>query len=169
MRVFISGSAPLSEELFNQFRATTGCAILERYEMPQTIIITSNPYEQELRKPLSVGYSLPRVQIRVIGQTGCQMNPGEVREVCIKGSNVFRVIGKILKKLRNLLLESGSSLEILDIKILKIILDYISLAIRKISLLAMGIMCIRKRLKVVWKSRKQCKKYCLWDTQCGPW
>ena len=89
MRVFISGSAPLSEDLFNQFSDTVGYTILERYGMTETLIITSNPYEVELRKAKSVGYPLPRTAVRIIGQDGKDVTPGEVGEVCIKGGNVF--------------------------------------------------------------------------------
>jgi len=43
MRVFISGSAPLSENLYHRFEATTGIRILERYGMTEAGMITSNP------------------------------------------------------------------------------------------------------------------------------
>ena len=89
MRVFISGSAPLSEDLFNQFRDTVGYTILERYGMTETLIITSNAYEVGLRKAKSVGYPLPRTAIRLIGQDCNDVAPGEVGEVCIRGGNVF--------------------------------------------------------------------------------
>lgn len=89
MRAFISGSAPLSEDLFNQFRDIIGYTILERYGMTEALIITSNPYEVESRKAKSVGYPLPRTAIRIIGQDGKDLTPGEVGEVCIKGGNVF--------------------------------------------------------------------------------
>ena len=90
MRVFISGSAPLSEELFARFYAATGFRILERYGMTETQMIVSNPYEQERRIPQSVGYPLPGVQVRVASDTGLDVTPGEVGEVLVKGENVFR-------------------------------------------------------------------------------
>ena len=43
MRLFISGSAPLLAETHQEFRARTGHAILERYGMTETGMITSNP------------------------------------------------------------------------------------------------------------------------------
>jgi len=90
MRVFISGSAPLSENLFEQFHLATGHRILERYGMTETGMITSNPIEAAFRKAGSAGYPLPGVEIRVIGTDGKDVKPGEVGEVCIKGSNVFK-------------------------------------------------------------------------------
>ena len=90
MRVFISGSAPLSENLFEQFHLATGHRILERYGMTETGMITSNPIESASRKAGSAGYPLPGVEIRVIGKDGGDVKPGDVGEVCIKGSNVFK-------------------------------------------------------------------------------
>ena len=90
IRVFISGSAPLSENLFEQFHLATGHRILERYGMTETGMITSNPIEAAARKAGSAGYPLPGVEIRVIGTDGKDVKPGDVGEVCIKGSNVFK-------------------------------------------------------------------------------
>jgi malonyl-CoA/methylmalonyl-CoA synthetase len=38
-----SGSAPLLIETFNEWKHRTGHAILERYGMSETIMLTSNP------------------------------------------------------------------------------------------------------------------------------
>ncbi|MBL7177522.1 MAG: AMP-binding protein [Desulfobacteraceae bacterium] len=89
MRVFICGSAPLSEELFDQFNRSVGHRILERYGMTETIIITSNPYESDLRKAKSVGYTLPTVEIRIVSDNGQDVTTGNVGEVLIRGGNVF--------------------------------------------------------------------------------
>uniref|UniRef100_A0A914RXV1 Uncharacterized protein n=1 Tax=Parascaris equorum TaxID=6256 RepID=A0A914RXV1_PAREQ len=52
---YYSGSAPLSLPLWQEFRRRTGSAILERYGMTETAVITSNVYEEEDRVPGSVG------------------------------------------------------------------------------------------------------------------
>jgi malonyl-CoA/methylmalonyl-CoA synthetase len=44
MRLFVSGSAPLSTETHKEFSARTGHAILERYGITETNMNTSNPY-----------------------------------------------------------------------------------------------------------------------------
>lgn len=90
MRLFISGSAPLSEELFERFYSATGFPILERYGMTETQIIASNPYEPEKRIPKSVGYPLPGIQIRLISESGVDVKPGEIGELLVKGGNVFK-------------------------------------------------------------------------------
>ena len=45
MRLFISGSAPLTEQTFREFENRTGMQILERYGMSETLMNTSNPLE----------------------------------------------------------------------------------------------------------------------------
>ncbi|MEM8561363.1 MAG: AMP-binding protein, partial [Pseudomonadota bacterium] len=58
MRLFISGSAPLTEQTFEAFLTHTGERILERYGMTETGMITSNPLDGE-RIAGTVGYALP--------------------------------------------------------------------------------------------------------------
>ncbi|MBI5439743.1 MAG: AMP-binding protein, partial [Deltaproteobacteria bacterium] len=90
MRVFISGSAPLSDHLFHRFEAATGFRILERYGMTETGMNTSNLLDPPGRVAKSVGYPLPGVAIRVVGPDGTDVAPGDVGEVWIRGDNVFK-------------------------------------------------------------------------------
>ncbi len=90
MRVFISGSAPLSETLFQRFEETTGFRILERYGMTEAQMIASNPLEPARRVSKSVGYPLPGVEIRLASPEGVTVRPGEIGEVRVKGENVFK-------------------------------------------------------------------------------
>ena len=79
MRLFVSGSAPLSAETHKEFQARTGHAILERYGMTETNMNTSNPYDGE-RIPGSVGLPLPGVEIRVTDpETGARAAAGRDR------------------------------------------------------------------------------------------
>jgi len=89
MRLFISGSAPLSK-LFLRFAETTGFRILERYGMTEAGMISSNPLEPSKRKSRSVGYPLPGVRIRIVSPGGRDVSLGEVGEVWIQGENVFK-------------------------------------------------------------------------------
>jgi malonyl-CoA/methylmalonyl-CoA synthetase len=81
MRLFISGSAPLLESAFEAFEARTGHRILERYGMSEAVIITTNPLEGE-RKPGSVGFPLPGVDLRIGGGE-------ETGVIEIRGPSVF--------------------------------------------------------------------------------
>ena len=90
MRVFISGSAPLSENLFDRFGKVTGFRILERYGMTEAGMIASNLIDLPGRKARSVGYPLPGVNVRIVSEKGVDVKPGEVGEVWIQGDNVFK-------------------------------------------------------------------------------
>jgi malonyl-CoA/methylmalonyl-CoA synthetase len=88
VRVFISGSAPLLLDTFDEWRSRTGQAILERYGMSEAGMITSNPYEGE-RRGGTVGFPLPGVSVRAAASDGRILGPGEPGEVQIQGPNVF--------------------------------------------------------------------------------
>ncbi len=89
MRVFISGSAPLSPETHDRFKARTGHAILERYGMTETGMIASNPYDGD-RKPGAVGFPLPGVEVRVTNEAGRPAAEGETGGIEVRGPNVFK-------------------------------------------------------------------------------
>jgi malonyl-CoA/methylmalonyl-CoA synthetase len=77
MRLFVSGSAPLPVQVFEQFRERFGHTILERYGMTETFMTLSNPYDGE-RRAGTVGFALPGVSARIVD--------GELQ---VKGPTVF--------------------------------------------------------------------------------
>jgi malonyl-CoA/methylmalonyl-CoA synthetase len=90
MRLFISGSAPLSAETHRAWLARTGHAILERYGMTETSMIASNPYDGE-RVPGAVGFPLPGVELRIAEpKSGAALEPGEVGMIELRGPNVCK-------------------------------------------------------------------------------
>ena len=90
MRLFISGSAPLLPETYEEFTRRTGHHILERYGMTETNMITSNPYNGE-RRPGTVGKPLPDVKIKINDpQTGREKANGEIGMIEVRGPNVFK-------------------------------------------------------------------------------
>jgi malonyl-CoA/methylmalonyl-CoA synthetase len=88
MRLFVSGSAPLSARVFDNFRKLFGHEILERYGMTETLMNTSNPYKGE-RRPGTVGQPLPGVSVRLLDREGQPVPDGETGELHISGPNVF--------------------------------------------------------------------------------
>ncbi len=88
MRLFISGSAPLLKETFDEFTARTGHTILERYGMTEGGMFTSNPYDAE-RRGGTVGFPLPGTTIRIVDDAGTQVKAGEVGNILVKGPQVF--------------------------------------------------------------------------------
>ncbi len=88
IRLFVSGSAPLLAETHRSFSERTGHAILERYGMTETVMLTSNPYDGE-RRAGTVGYPLPGVSVRIMDNDEKPLPKGEVGHVQVKGPNVF--------------------------------------------------------------------------------
>ena len=105
MRLFISGSAPLLIETFNQWQTRTGHTILERYGMSETIMLTSNPCGPDARHGGAtervggtVGFALPGVDLRVVDDAGQPVAPGEVGGIEVRGANVFKGYWRMLEK-----------------------------------------------------------------------
>lgn len=91
MRLFISGSAPLLKETFDEWEQRTGHRILERYGMSETIMLTSNPYDPAdgERRGGTVGFPLPGVGLRVHDDQGQPLPTGEIGGIQVKGPSVF--------------------------------------------------------------------------------
>ena len=94
MRLFISGSAPLLIETWHAWRDRTGHAILERYGMSETLMLTSNPCRAEdgdhgQRLGGTVGPALPGVGLRVLRDDGSACAVDEIGHVQVRGPNVF--------------------------------------------------------------------------------
>jgi malonyl-CoA/methylmalonyl-CoA synthetase len=88
MRLFVSGSAPLPAQIFEEFRAQFGHNILERYGMSETLMNIGNPYEGE-RRPGSVGLPMPGVSVKLLDENGQPVSDGQTGEVYLQGANIF--------------------------------------------------------------------------------
>ena len=96
VRLFISGSAPLSPATHAEWQARTGHVILERYGMTETNMITSNPYDGE-RRAGTVGMALPGVEVRITGPSGV-LPPGVAGAIEVRGPNVFKGYWRLPEK-----------------------------------------------------------------------
>ncbi len=88
MRLFVSGSAPLSKDLFYQLKKILGHEILERAGMSETMMNFSNPYDGE-RIPGSVGPCLPGVKVKIVDKNFNEVSADTEGEILLKGPNVF--------------------------------------------------------------------------------
>ena len=96
MRLFISGSAPMLVDTFDEWQQRTAHTVLERYGMSETLMLTSNPYRaderfggSDLRLGGSVGFPLPGVPVRIANALHQEVAEGEVGSIQVKGANVF--------------------------------------------------------------------------------
>ncbi|PRP94165.1 Long-chain-fatty-acid--CoA ligase [Enhygromyxa salina] len=87
-RLFTSGSAALSAELWQRFVDLTGQRIVERYGMSETLITLSNPYVG-LRQPGSVGQPVPGCDAAIIDEEGDELPPGEPGELIVVSNGIM--------------------------------------------------------------------------------
>ena len=105
-RLFISGSAPLLERNFLDFKSRTGKAILERYGMTETGINTSNPLEGE-RIPGSVGRPLSNVKLRITDNHDRNIDVNEIGHIQVKGDSIFAGYWKKQEQRKHYFTEDG--------------------------------------------------------------
>lgn len=98
MRLFTSGSAPLLAETHIAWKRRSGHAILERYGMTETGMITSNPYSGD-RIAGTVGIALPGTEVRVVDQeSGSGLPRGKIGMIEVRGDNVFKGYWRLPEK-----------------------------------------------------------------------
>lgn len=88
IRLFTSGSAPMTEAVHEEFAARTGHRILERYGMTEAGMITSNPYDGD-RVAGTVGFPLPGVRIHIRNDQGDLCEPDELGVLEIQSPGLF--------------------------------------------------------------------------------
>jgi malonyl-CoA/methylmalonyl-CoA synthetase len=89
LRLCVSGSAALSADVHDTFRARFGMDILERYGATEFGFALSNRYGGP-RVPGSVGVPFPGTRVRIAdGATREPTAAGEVGELLVNGPNVF--------------------------------------------------------------------------------
>ncbi len=91
MRVFVSGSAPMTLQLHEQFEARTGHRVVERYGLTEGMILTSSPLDDRL-VPGTVGFPLRGVTLRISPDeavSGAEASSDSIGEVQVKSPGEF--------------------------------------------------------------------------------
>jgi malonyl-CoA/methylmalonyl-CoA synthetase len=88
LRVMMSGSAALPVKTLSRWREISGHTLLERYGMTEIGMALSNPLTGE-RRPGCVGTPLPGVEVRLVDETGREVEAGMPGELEVRGASVF--------------------------------------------------------------------------------
>ncbi len=88
MRLFTSGSAPLTTQVHEEFFQRCGHKILERYGATETMILTSNPVHGD-RRAGSVGLPLPGVELRIADESDQPLPTGSIGMIQVRGAGLF--------------------------------------------------------------------------------
>ncbi|HEY4689007.1 MAG TPA: acyl-CoA synthetase [Anaerolineae bacterium] len=90
IRLYVSGSAPLSTHTFDEFERVFGQRILERYGMTETLMNLTNPYDGE-RRAGTVGQPFPGQEARIVDvQTRQPIRDERPGEIQVRGPHVFK-------------------------------------------------------------------------------
>jgi malonyl-CoA/methylmalonyl-CoA synthetase len=88
LRLMMSGSAALPVKTLERWREISGHTLLERYGMTEIGMALANPLGGE-RRPGCVGMPLPGVEVRLVDETGHEVETGTPGELEVRGPSVF--------------------------------------------------------------------------------
>lgn len=90
MKAAISGTAPLPQALKERIVAHFGEGVLyERYGTTETSIACCLRPADQLRKQACIGLPFPATQLKVVGDEGAELPPGEVGELAVLSPYMF--------------------------------------------------------------------------------
>lgn len=90
LRFCISGGAAMPEEVMKKFEEKFDVPIYEGYGPTECSPVTNVNPIGGTRKILSVGLSLPDVEMQIMNSNGQALTNGEIGEICVKGPNVMQ-------------------------------------------------------------------------------
>ncbi|MDI1289333.1 MAG: AMP-binding protein [bacterium] len=90
VRLLSSGGSPLPARVFSEFAELTGLEIFEGYGMTETAPVVATTLVSGTPKAGSVGRALPGLEIRMVDESGIEVDDGDPGEVWVRGPSVFR-------------------------------------------------------------------------------
>ncbi len=90
VRLWVSGGAPLNKEVIERWNNDLGKHIFEGYGLSEAgPAVTVQPLDGVFKSG-SVGRPFKGIELKVVNEEGQALDPGEVGEVTIKGSNIMK-------------------------------------------------------------------------------
>ncbi|WP_246210608.1 AMP-binding protein [Nocardioides piscis] len=89
VRLVLSGSAPLSSEVIEEFTGLTGIPVHQGYGLTEASpVVTSTLCSQHLQNG-SVGAALPGIDLRLVDETGDPVPGEDPGQIQVRGANLF--------------------------------------------------------------------------------
>jgi long-chain acyl-CoA synthetase len=89
VRTLISGAAPLSPAVFEEFAVRAGNPVWEGYGLTEASPVVSSTMVGRRAKPGCVGSPLPGVEVRLVDESGETADPEDTGEIWVRGANLF--------------------------------------------------------------------------------
>jgi long-chain acyl-CoA synthetase len=89
LRMCLSGAAPLPAQILKEFEEKFHIPLIEGYGLSEASpVVTKNPLDGT-RVPGSIGLPIPHVEVSIQNESGVELGPDQVGEVCVRGGNVM--------------------------------------------------------------------------------
>ena len=90
LRMCVSGAAPLPGQVLKEFEEKFHIPLIEGYGLSEASpVVTKNPLDGT-RKAGSIGLPIPNVEVSIQDESGRQLGPNEIGELCVRGGNVMQ-------------------------------------------------------------------------------
>ncbi len=89
VRLAVSGAAPLSLEVAEQFEERFGIPIWQAYGLTEASPTVTFPDMDGPRRPTAVGVPLPGIEVEIVDGDGHPVEHGDPGEILVRGPNLF--------------------------------------------------------------------------------
>ncbi|MDQ6649221.1 MAG: AMP-binding protein [Actinomycetota bacterium] len=89
VRLAVSGAAPLPPAVLLRVLETTGHHIFEGYGLTETAPAVTTTLMSEVAKPGSIGRPIPGVELRLLDESGEEVDEDDPGEIVVRGANLF--------------------------------------------------------------------------------
>jgi long-chain acyl-CoA synthetase len=89
LRLAVSGAAPLPPSVLSAVLEATGHHVFEGYGLTETAPVLTTTLCSPAAKPGSIGRPIPGVELRLVDDTGDEVDEEDPGEIVVRGPNVF--------------------------------------------------------------------------------
>ena len=89
LRLAVSGAAPLPPAVLSAVLEATGHHVFEGYGLTETAPVLTTTLCSPAAKPGSIGRPIPGVELRLVDDTGAEVDEDDPGEIVVRGPNVF--------------------------------------------------------------------------------